>query len=272
MSFFHCRFRYGQLEILEKTDSSTVGPLDDFVTADITPGTEFQFEEYSGFSEGTTVASPGAAIDDIVIPVDSTTAFNVNDTVAIGLDVDTFHKARITAFTPDTNVTLSMGISSAAAQGNKVVTIPQLQGSSSGTNTQNFKADKANQVKSKSLVLEASGFEYNNRDFFLNINEDGDLDSRFTLDYLRLAAYAGIPAIDMSTVRTLDIDERPYLFSGSTDFFNFFEAYYGSPDGSIKGRILTIYGGGTGQSGLITEIAEAGNDQTSMDNITDTRT
>jgi hypothetical protein len=272
MSFFHCRFRYGQFDILEKTDSSTGGPLDDFVTADITSGAGFQFEEYSGFSDGTTVDSPGAATDDTVIPVVSTTAFNVDDIIAIKLDVDTFHKAKITAFTPDTDVTLSQGISSAAAQGNIIVTIPQLQGSSTGTNTQNFKGDKANQIKKKSFDLEISGFEYNGRDFFLNVNDEGDFDSRFTNDYLRLAAYRGITGIDMSVTSTLDIDERPYNFADAADFDDFFEAYYGSPDRVTVGRILEIYGGGTGQSGLITEVTEAGNDQTSMNNITDTRT
>jgi hypothetical protein len=262
--FWHCRFRYGQFEILNVTSDNTPTALDSFVTGDITYTNMFDFEEYSGFSEGTVVDTGGAAADAVVIPVPDTTSFVIGQTIAIELDVGTYHKALIDSFVVDTSVTLTVGITSAAGAGNKVVTMNQLSGSTSGSNTQNFKADKVQQIFNKSFNdLEPLGFTHNNRQFPLGVGPSGDDNARFTADYNRdgVRFLAGEAATNLAV---LDLDGLPYQFSSGADLNNLGMAF--------DARQLAIYGGGGGQSGLIRDVTEAGNDQTSMDAITDVRT
>ena len=262
--FWHCRFRYGQFEVLNVTSSATTTALDSFVTGDISYTKAFTFEEYSGFSEGTTVDTGGASTNDTIIPVVSTTSFVVGQTIAIELDIGTSHKALITAFTADTDVTISDGISSGVAAGNTVVTVDQLSGSTSGTNTQNFKRDKVRQIFSKSFNgLEPLGFSHNDRQFPLGIGPLAEDNARFEADYNRdgVRALAGESARNLAV---LDIDGLPYSFANGADLTNFGDAF--------DARQNAIYGGSGGQSGLIRDVTEAANTQVAMDAITDTRT
>ena len=261
MSYLLCRFQYGQFHVRSVSNTSgIVDQLSDFETGNLTISNRYDYEDFSGFTDGTTLTS-AAVTDDTVLTVGSTSGMTATDRVFIELDIGTFHGTTIASVDSGTQITINNGLSSGAAIGNTVVILSQLSGSTTGTITQDFKAEKVKAIFHRSVVLEEEGFVFDSRDFYLGVKDGAD-DHRWRSDYTRLIGLRGILP-DMNGEATLDFDLKPYIFSSNTNFDNFYTAY--------RNRELAIYGGGTGQSGLINQVTAAANSQAAMDAIIDNR-
>ncbi len=262
MSFLNCRFQYGQFHVRSVSNSSgIVDALADFETGDVSLGSRFSSEEYNGFTDGTTLTA-NAASSATVLTVASSTGMSASDRVFVELDIDTFFGTTIATVDSGTQITVDDGLSSAAASTNRVVIISQLASSTTGTITEDFKATKVDTIFNKSVQLEETGFTHSDRNFFLGV-KDGSDDMRFMIDYNRLRAERAA-GTTMSTEATIDFDLVPYSFVSNGDYDTFI--------GAQRTRILAIYGGGSGESGLISDVTEDANTQAAMDAITDTRT
>ena len=262
MSFLNCRFKYGQFHVRTVSNSSgIVDGLAEFETGDVSLGSRFDSEEYNGFTDGTTLTA-NAASSATTLTIADSTGMSATDRVFIELDINTFHGTTIASVNSGTEIIIDDGLSSAAASTNRVVIISQLEGSTTGTITEDFKFAKVETVFNQSKVLEDIGFSHSSRTFFLwRVNSEDD--PRFMDDLLRLTDER-LAGTAMSGENTLDVDLVPYTFTNNTDFDNWRDA--------SRARVLVIYGGGSGESGLIEDVTEGANTQAAMDAITDTRT
>jgi len=264
MLYLHCRLEYGEFSITKKTTDGNKGRDDDFVTGLIDYTSSWPFECYSGFSEGSAVGAPGAAAETAVIPMADTSPYAVNDKIGVEINTGTFHKSFIQSVVPNVSITLTAPLPVAADAGNRVVSMSQLSGSTSGSAVPDYKADKARIIINTSMnKLEPDGIIYKNRIFPLGTDKYGNRDERADALYNRVAI-RNLQGEDANTMYVIDIDGIDYYFTDVNDLLDY---------GYLRdARYHEIYGDMGGQSSLLQEVTVAANTPGAMAAIVDNRT
>lgn len=161
MAYLHCEFQYNTA-IVKNVFDTVETPSDniDFVTGDITLINRYASEYYDyGTANGTTLTVAAIATD-TVLTVSDSTGMSANEKVSVELDNGLRHVTYIQSVDSGTQITITDGLSSAAAISNNVVVASQLEGTTDGTLEEDFKFTKAVDIQAHTTHLLQYGYEY----------------------------------------------------------------------------------------------------------------
>ena len=184
VSYLACIFKYNVAIVVGVSETPFVDtPLaTNFVTGDITITDRYDSEFYDyGTANGTTLTAAAVA-EDISLTVASSAEMVVDERVSVELDNSLRHVTFVRSIDSATEITIADSLPSAAAIGNNVVTASQLENTTDGTLSEDFKIAKASEIKNNSSFLAGAGFVYQGRHFPLTASANSDLGGESSID------------------------------------------------------------------------------------------